>query len=206
MKWERGGGLFFVVALLAFWQGCSKEPEPRRASEGEKALKPAAAHRAGPVSASGAGMLNFTAPQEWTAEKPTSSMRKAQYRLPRAQGDPEDAELAVFFFGGSGGPVQANIDRWIGQFQKADGSPADDAAKTTRRESHGIALTLVDVSGTYNAASGPMLAEKRSKPNFRMIAAVAEAAGGPWFFKLTGPAATIAKWEREFQKFLDTIR
>ena len=206
MKWKRAGRLVLAAALLAFCPGCSKEPKPGTEEKGGPAMKPASAHGSGPASAAGGGMLKFAAPAEWLAETPASSMRKAQYRLPRAQGDPEDAELAVFFFGGSGGPVQANIDRWIGQFQKADGSPADDAAKTTRRESHGIALTLVDVSGTYNAASGPMLAEKRSKPNFRMIAAVAEAAGGPWFFKLTGPAATIAKWEREFQKFLDTIR
>jgi hypothetical protein len=195
-----------AAALLVFLQGCSKEPKPGGESKGEKAMKPVAAHPSGSASAAGDGLLKFAAPAEWIAETPASSMRKAQYRLPRVQGDPEDAELAVFFFGGSGGPVQANIDRWIGQFRKADGSPANDAAKTTRRESHGIALTLVDVSGTFLAASGPMLAEKQTKPGFRMIAAVAEAPAGPWFFKLTGPAPTVGKWEPEFQKFLTTIR
>jgi len=51
-----------------------------------------------------------------------------------------------------------------------------------------------------------MLAETKAKPNFRMLAAVAEAPSGPWFFKLTGPAKTVGKWESGYQSFLDTIQ
>jgi hypothetical protein len=133
-------------------------------------------------------------------------MRQAQFRLPRVDGDPEDAELVVFYFQGSGGGVQANIDRWIGQFKKPDGSPAADQARTSRRETNGIQLTIVDVSGTYMSSSGPMLSEVQDKPGFRMLGAVAEAGSGPWFFKLTGPAKTVARWEPQFHSFLDTVR
>jgi len=128
-------------------------------------------------------------------------MRKAQYRLPRAAGDTEDAELAVFYFEGSGGSVQANVDRWIGQFRKADGTPAGDTAKTTHRQSQAIPITIVDVSGTYLAGGMPMPGNKSEKPGFRMLAAVAEAGSGPWFFKLTGPARTVARWERHSSPF-----
>ena len=69
-------------------------------------------------------------------------MRKAQYRLPRVEGDPEDAELVVFYFQGSGGAPQANIDRWIGQFTRPDGSPIGDAARTTNRQANGLPLTI----------------------------------------------------------------
>jgi hypothetical protein len=162
---------------------------------------PVSAHSAAAPPA--AADLRFTAPSEWITETPSSSLRKAQYRLAKVTGDPDDAELAVFFFPGGGGPVQANIERWIAQFQKTDGSPA--AGTTSRREVHGMPLTIVDVNGIYLSGSGTMSAVK-PKPDFRMLAAVVETSSGPWFFKLTGPAKTVGKWEASFQSFLDTIQ
>ena len=184
-----------VVLVVATWMlaGCSEARE----GAGSAAIKPVAAHDS-------SSPLKFTAPAEWTTETPSSAMRKAQYSLARVEGDPEDAKMVVFFFEGQGGSVQANIDRWIGQFTKADESPATDAARVSKKESHGIPLTIVDVSGTYKESMGPMTATT-PKSNFRMLAAVAETSSGPWFFKLTGPAKTVAKWEPSFHKFLDTI-
>src|SRR3954464_13311006 len=70
-------------------------------------------------SQSVAGDLRFKAPDGWTTEKSSSSMRVAQYRLPKAEGDKEDASLVLYYFGASqGGSAQANIDRWIGQMQQ----------------------------------------------------------------------------------------
>jgi hypothetical protein len=129
-------------------------------------------------------------------------MRKAQYRIPKADGDAEDAELIVFYFGGSGGGVQANVDRWIGQFSKPDGSPVMDA-KTEKRTIHGIPVTVVDVSGTY---VGGMGTDTKTNNNYRMLGAVAESANGPWFFKLTGPAKTVARSEPGFKSLLDSMQ
>ena len=28
---------------------------------------------------------------------------------------------------------------------------------------------------------------------------------GPWFFKLTGPEKTVAKWQPSFEQFLDSL-
>jgi len=133
-------------------------------------------------------------------------MRKAQYKLPRAEGDMEDGELVVFYFGeGQGGSVEANVQRWIGQFKKADGSPAGDVARRTTKEVRGIKVTIVDVSGTYTGG-GPMMSSGDPKPSYRMLAAVAETRGGPWFVKLTGPTRTVTRWEPGFQEFLDSMR
>jgi len=192
-----------LVILLA---GCSREETPGSRVASGSALEPGSAHSASPASPHGGGMLRWTAPPEWVEETPVSSMRKAQYRLPRAAGDGEDGELAVFYFEGSGGSVQANIERWIGQFRKADGTPAGDTARTVHKRSHGIQITIVDVSGTYLAGGMPTPGNKPQKPDFRMLAAVAETGSGPWFFKLTGPAKTIARWEPAFQTFLDTLQ
>jgi hypothetical protein len=201
---QRACVLVALAALLGI-VGCSSKPEGGQVDE-SRSLKPLSAHGGAAAPGVAAGDLKFIPPAGWIVETPSSSMRKAQYRLPRAKGDPEDGELVVFFFQGGGGSVQMNIDRWISQFTKPDGSPATDAARTTRKEVHGIPLTIVDVGGTYMAASGPMLAEVKTKPDFRMLAAVAETAAGPWFFKLTGPAATVVRWESSFYQFLDSIQ
>ncbi len=196
-RWSMIARLIFLTCLIpGVFSGCSskKEETPEKFS-----LKPATAHQ------TNAG-LKFTAPAGWLQETPTSSMRQAQYRLPRVEGDPEDAEMVVFFFQGQGGSVQANIDRWIGQFSKSDGTPAADMARVTRREAHGIPLTIVDVSGTYSGAAGRMMTEAALKLNFRMLAAVAETSSGPYFFKFTGPAKTVAKWEASFVSFLESIQ
>jgi len=199
--------LTVVLAAVVWIAGCSGErdtagPDPDASMTPMRAHDPVAQPPAGAPNAA----LQFQAPADWAAETPASSMRRAQYRLPRVGGDPEDAELVVFFFQGEGGSVEANIERWIAQFARPDGGPPSDAARTERRQVNGIPVTIVEVSGTYMASSGPMLSEVQAKPQFRMLAAVAEAAGGPWFFKLTGPQKTIARWEESFYTFLDTFR
>ena len=50
-------------------------------------------------------VFTFDPPAEWLQETVSSPMRLAQFALPRAEGDVEDAELVVFYFGGSGGTV-----------------------------------------------------------------------------------------------------
>jgi hypothetical protein len=200
-------GLFVVCLLAAALGGCSSKEKSAQSEAGGQTLKPDSAHGSMPssVSPSGTG-LKFTAPPGWIFEKPASSMRQAQYRLPRADGDSEDAEMVVYYFQGGGGGVQANIDRWIGQFSQANGSPAGDSAKVTKKEVNGIPVTTVDVSGTYSGGMGPMGQSAESKANYRMLAAVLEAGNGPWFFKLTGPAKTVAKWMPSFESFVDSIQ
>jgi hypothetical protein len=193
-----------LLCMITALSGCSQKPEEGKMPKSE-VITPAPAHNpSAETAAPAASGLRFTAPSGWISEAPTSSMRQAQYRLPKVEGDGEDAELAVFFFQGGGGGVQANVDRWIGQFSKADSSPANDIAKTTHKAAHGIPLTIVDVTGTYD---GGMATQKEPavKPNYRMLAAVAEAANGPWFFKLSGPAKTVLKWQPSFEAFLDSI-
>ena len=80
-----------------------------------------------------AGGLLFTAPDGWQKVATASSMRVAQYSLPRADGDAEDAELVLYYFGGGGGGVDANIERWLGQVQQPDGRPTSAVAKKETR-------------------------------------------------------------------------
>src|SRR6185503_4408827 len=95
--------------------------------------------------------LKFKVPAGWVEEQRTSSMRVAQYRLPKAPGDTEDASLVLYYFGqGQGGSTAANIERWISQMKQADGTVAR-AAKDEQLVANGLKVTTVDVSGTYVA-------------------------------------------------------
>jgi hypothetical protein len=145
--------------------------------------------------------VEYSIPPGWIMETPSSGLRRGQYRLPRADGDGEDAELAVFFFEGQGGSIQANIKRWIGQFTQEAGEEAQIEDRTV----NGVKVTIVDVSGTYAASSGPMMASGVPKPNFRMLGAIVDTTRGPWFFKLTGPANTVAKWAGSFDEFVGSM-
>jgi hypothetical protein len=151
--------------------------------------------------------LKFDAPKGWVSKPPASSMRVAEYVLPKTGADAEDAAVTVYFFGGQGGSVQANLDRWIGQMSQPDGRESKSVAKTTAlKTTSGLAVTLLDVSGTYIAEVQPGSTERFNKPGFRLRAAVVETSGGPYFVKLTGPAATVAKWDEAFLAFLKSAR
>lgn len=150
------------------------------------------------------GRLTFTAPAAWQSRPAASSMRVAEFVVPRAPGDAEDAEVIVYFFGGGGGSVDANIQRWIGQFQQPSGKAASDTGRTLTTVG-ALKITTVDVSGTYIAEVRPGATERHNKPNFRMRASVVETPGGPYFVKFTGPAKTVSAASPTFDQFIKSL-
>jgi len=158
------------------------------------------------LAASLAASLTYTAPAGWKTVPTTSSMRVAQFALPHAAGDTADAELVVYYFGGSGGTVEANIERWVAQMQQPDGKPSSTAAKRQSRTINGLKVTLVDVGGTYVAEVTPGSTQRHNSPNFRLRAAVIETTNGPYFIKLTGPAKTVAGAEKAYEQFLSSVK
>jgi len=150
--------------------------------------------------------LTFVTPDGWTSTPPASSMRVAEFTLPRAPGDGEDAQLIVYYFGGSGGSVDANIQRWIAQIEQVDGRPSSAVAKKESQQVNGLTVSLVDLSGTYTAEMAPGSAAHHNKPHFRMRAGVVETSRGPYFIKLTGPERTVAKWDAAFNQFVSSFK
>jgi len=136
---------------------------------------------------------------------PKSPMRKASYEVPHAKGDAEDGELAVFYFGpGQGGSIDANVDRWVKQFP---GVPAGDV-KRADREANGLRQHTVEIQrGTFDAGQMAMgSASKGPKPNYALLGAIVEAPSGAYFFKMTGPASTVAEARTAFLQLLDSVR
>jgi hypothetical protein len=150
--------------------------------------------------------LTFTTPEGWRKVTTTSSMRVADFSLPHADGDSEDAELVVYYFGGQAGSVDANIQRWVGQMQQPGGRASSQVAKKQTRKVNGLDVTLLDLSGTFVAEMSPGASAHNSKPNFRLRAAVIETAHGPYYIKLTGPQQTVSKWDASFERFVASLK
>ena len=150
--------------------------------------------------------LKWTPPAGWRSSG-TTSMRAATYPVGPAQGDQDAAECVVYFFGlGQGGSIQANIDRWEGQFKTSGGQPAP--AKVTKLTIHGLPVTTIDVSGEYSGMAGPAATAATPPvrvPGYRLLGAIVESPGGNVFIKFTGSAKTMAANQPKFQQLLDSF-
>ncbi len=117
-----------------------------------------------------------------------------------------DAECGVYYFGsGQGGSVQANLDRWIGQFLQADGKASEDAAKVSKSSVHGLPVTTVDVSGAYTGMGGPTAQPGPAAPGYRLLGAIVEGPQGSIFFKFVGPAKAVATNQAAFDKMIASL-
>ncbi|MGI8837706.1 MAG: hypothetical protein ACR2H4_13865 [Pyrinomonadaceae bacterium] len=156
------------------------------------------------------GELRYNVPEGWQTEKPSSNMRAAQYKLPRAEGDSADAELVLYYFGqGQGGSAQANIDRWLNQMQQPDGSSSKEKAKIETTTINGMLVTTVDVTGKYNGGMASPGAAPSATPadmsNYRMRAAIIETPKGSYFVKLTGPQNTVSHWDQAYTAYIKSF-
>lgn len=153
------------------------------------------------LNAESAGGLKWTAPPTWKAQS-ERPMRVATYTVPKAAGDAEEGECAVFYFGaGQGGSVQANIERWYSQFESTAKPPAPREGKAGKHK-----VTYVEHSGAYKSG-GPMMGTAATKkPGFHLLGAIVEGPQGNVFFKLTGPAKTVSAARASFEKMLQGIQ
>ena len=195
MTGKIAGILIFVTVTLVCW-ACGGKGATAVSQQPNSASSTTAA----------AGELRFKAPDGWVTEKPSSAMRAAQYKLPKADGDSEDASLVLYYFGPTqGGSAQANIDRWISQIQQADQTSSKDKARTETMTVNGLKITTVDVSGTYTAEMAPGTGNQRNDANYRLRAAVVETPKGNYFLKLVGPAKTVGHWEQAYSDYLKSF-
>ncbi|HEV7474022.1 MAG TPA: hypothetical protein VGN90_08235 [Pyrinomonadaceae bacterium] len=191
--------LLFIVALAC---SCSKNSGAVRSSSAPAPVTPGATQSLQNVS----GELRSKVPEGWTAEKPTSDMRVAQYKLPKAKGDNEDALLVIYYFGqGQGGSPQANIDRWINQMKQPDGASSKDKAKTGALTVNGLQVSTVDVLGNYSGGMSPDSAPADSKSLYRLRAAIVDTPKGSYFVKLTGPEKTVSYWDEAYTAYLNSF-
>lgn len=142
--------------------------------------------------------VSFTPPSGWQ-DLGSSGMRQAQYRLDPVSGDSAQGEVNVFYFGAnSGGGVQANLDRWIGQMTLPDGADPATAIERSTFTANGMPGHIVSLNGSYKSGGGrPMGGDGETLPGYRLVGVVVEGPQGSLFFKLTGPEATARAMEND---------
>lgn len=190
----------FTVTLICW--GCSKNSALVRPNNTAAQSSRSSAQS----TQAAAGELRYKVPEGWTAEKPTSDMRVAQYKLPKVAGDGEDALLVIYYFGqGQGGSPQANIDRWINQMKQPDGGSSKEKAKTETLTVNGLQVNTVDVLGNYSGGMSRDSAPAESKSIYRLRAAVVDTPKGSYFVKLTGPEKTVGHWDQAYSDYIKSF-
>jgi len=198
--------LIAALAYVAWNKNTSQSPaggpaDANAPATGETAMPPGGMPPGmAPAPAAQDVGVTWEKPKRWVEEL-ASGMRLATYAIPATAGA-EAATCAVYYFGpGQGGGTDANIERWIGEFENP-GSPA-------RREQkvRGMNITQVEVSGTYRAHAGMSGGGSESpSPGWTLLGAIVEGPNGALFFKLTGPSATVGPAKKEFAGLLGSMK
>ena len=141
-----------------------------------------------------AGGISFEEPNGWQTQKPSSSMRKAQFAIKGKDG--KSAEVVFFHFGpGGAGGVTANVKRWLGQFRE----PADQLnAQTVIETINGTKVTYVTAVGTFMKGP-PFGGNKVPVPNSGLMGAIINGKQGAVFIKATGPKTIVKSAEKEMK-------
>lgn len=218
-SWKRPGAralaVLVAIAAITVASGCGNgdAPEaeggggtPGAGGSGERTERPAlldfrddAPAGDGPATAN-TGALTWSVPDAWDEIPPATRMRHAQFVAP---GDDGPAEVVVFYFGpGQGGGADANAERWAGQFSHPDGTPALDTLTKRLGETAHVRYLWVEAHGTYRnpMTSDPPIADAR------LLAAIVEGPDANWFFKMTGPQATVEAHREAFQGWIESLR
>jgi hypothetical protein len=143
------------------------------------------------------------APGDWQRKEPSTRIVEHEFAVPSAENAPPGRVTVM----GAGGSVEANIDRWIGQFSQPDGGDTKKLAKIEHRTIAGQQVHFVDISGTFKDSPGPFSSKPAiDRPDYRMIAAiVATQQNGNYFIKFYGPTRTVADHEKEFREMVEGL-
>jgi len=157
------------------------------------------------------GGMKSTTPADWKEESPTSKLRMAQFKLPKAEGDPEDGELALFKTPG-GGSVQDNLARQEKKFEIPAGKKPEDVIKTEKIKVGGHEAVVMDIQGTYLKKFPPFdpNAKITKVPDYRQLYVIFEAKEGDatvlYSMTLLGPAKTIEKHKKAFDEWVKNFK
>lgn len=147
-----------------------------------------------------AGEFTFSYTKPWVRQQVTSSMRAGQLTYKQSDEKLKNVDVVIYYFGpGGAGGIDANIERWAGQFVGTA------ETKTDKKEVEGSEIVYFTGKGTFaESMGGPFSGNKVNKPNYTMLAAILPSEKGPVFLKMTGPDASVAAAKEEFIKFAES--
>ncbi|PYK98405.1 MAG: hypothetical protein DME19_12675 [Verrucomicrobia bacterium] len=143
--------------------------------------------------------FTFTRQANWEWVESTSQMRKAELKVVDAATNAK-AEVVFYHFGpGSAGGAQANVDRWLGQFEE----PREKINAKTEEVTVGKhTVTYVSAQGTYK--SGMPGGPQTPMPNYALLGAIIAAEQGSVFVKMTGPKDLTKSVTADFRKMIES--
>lgn len=152
-------------------------------------------------------------PADWKEEPlPPKSLRMMQFKLPKADGDPEDAELALFVLRG-GGAIDANLKRQEAKFEIPPGTKREEAIQLEKFSFGGkYDAYLQDIRGVYLKKFPPFAPDAKITrvPDYRQLYVIFEVQenGGTVVYSMTllGPARTIEKHRKAFVEWVKSFK
>ena len=180
------------------------------AAAGSDALLAQTSKPKGPTSQPKSSKLDlgtFSVPlgKDWVKERPSSSMRAGQARLPAPSSGGQAAEMVVFHFPG-GGSIAANVNRWKNQFVKPEGMSEADFARQSSTTVDTLPITLLQVQGRYIGSRMPGRPAPKPIDDARMIATIIETSKGPYFIKITGPRKTVDHHQKAIDAMIQGLK
>lgn len=194
--------------LLLVLAGCSRSHSPDQASSPQPspvtstpASQPSAATPPAPKAVGG---LVWDAQPPLVRRQPRTPVRAAEYGV---EGDAQ-AELVVFYMGNQPtGSIDANVQRWLIQFEQPDGSDTAQRAKQRELDVAGLAVHTVEVSGVYTGPTTlPSVSPGSPLPQSTLLGAIVKGPKGDVFFKLIGSRPTVERARDAFERLLRSIR
>ena len=136
-------------------------------------------------------------------KQPKTRIVEHEFAIPVVGGDEIEGRFTVM---GAGGGVDANIQRWLGQFTQPDGSSTKEKSKVQKMQINGVEVHYVDIAGDFKDQPGPF-APAVTRENYRMLGAIiVTEKAGMHFLKLYGPKATVSGQEEPFKQMLNGLK
>ncbi|WP_153557179.1 hypothetical protein [Roseimaritima sediminicola] len=139
----------------------------------------------------------ITTPGQWKSVRPKVNIIQHEFA---ATSKEVDVPARVTMMAASGS-VDANIDRWKGQFSIA----GEDAVKQETKKLDGVTLHLVELDGTYSERMGGPFAGGRvvKREDYAMNGAIlVDEKGRKFFIKMIGPAKVVKANREAFAKMV----
>ncbi len=138
--------------------------------------------------------IKLKLPESWKSQAPENKLRLAQFVATNVDDEKDETTLVVSSF--AGGNTQANMPRWVGEFQGGV------KAETKSGESAIGPYEVTDLVGTH---VGPSF-RRRTAPleNARVVMFIVMPKDKPYYYlKLTGPAKSTAAAAKTLREAID---
>lgn len=182
--------LLAPVLILGLTASCMKAPDPdvglRQAQSGGNASTSAPE----PAGEDTRPVVTFAGLNGWEAKQPAMNFQLASWSLPGG------GAATISWLGPSKDTIAMNLDRWLGQWQTANGEPSQDGEITPDADGN-LPFTFVRVAGTLTDVRQVGGGEPRTE--WVLLGAIVDSPKGPLYVKAVGPNAELGAQAEAFQ-------